>query len=152
MARIYTNSKIMCNQELREGIVAANGQFVVADGLQNYFENEIPWVRRGIARGEIVEVCTDNPDAAEEPAHGLSLSAATVIAEKEYRIKGSDLRKALIDGDIPGYQGNRKYDISEYQLRAGLDRMVEAGNQPPEPAVEPTEPAEVPDPTEGNEE
>jgi hypothetical protein len=123
-------------------MVAANGMFTIADGLQEQFES-IPWVARGIARGEIVRVGTDNPDAVEEPAQGLSLKAATFIAENEYRINASDLRQALKDGDIPGYLGSRKYDIQESDLRAGLERMIEARSDEPEEDPEEDPPAET---------
>lgn len=152
MASTYSNSRIMCDQVLHEGIVAANGQFIVEDGKQEIFET-IPHIAGGIARGEIELIGTDNPDAdPESPAKGLSLGAATKIAEGEYRIKGSNLRKALKDGDIPGYFGSRNYDIPEKALREGLDRMTSASLQPAEPSeleVDPvTEPATDESPTE----
>ena len=131
MPRTYSNSRPMCNQTLRKGIVASNGMFIVDDGLQEVFESISP-IAKGIARREIVLVGTDNPDAGEEPAMGLSLGAATIIAEKEFRIKGAALRQALIDGHIPGYLGSRKYDIKESELRDGLERMLTKAQEPEE--------------------
>jgi len=147
VARIYNNTRLMCNQDVMPGIVASNGQFIVDDGMQAIFEG-ISWVAKLIRSGDVYLVETDNPDTPP-PATGLSLAAAAKIADMEFRVPKAKLRRLLVTGVIPGYS-NGNYDIGEEALRKSLTDMSTAVPEPePEPDPEPepvVEPAPDPEP------